>query len=74
MYYCTIIRTIICIIYTISRKLISKYKLYVRNFSGAKMKCMKDYLKPSLRENPNHRILHVGTNAPNSKRSPELTA
>ena len=74
MYYCTIIRTIICIIYTISRKLISKYKLCVRNFSGAKMKCMKDYLKPSLRENPNHVILHVGTNALNSERSPELTA
>ena len=36
------------------------------------MRWMKDYLKHSLRENPNHFILHVVTNDLNSKRSPEL--
>ena len=36
------------------------------------MRCMKDYLKHSLRENPNHFILHMVTNYLNSKRSPEL--
>ena len=33
---------------------------------------MKDYMKPSLGENPDHFILHVGTNDLNSERSPEL--
>ena len=36
------------------------------------MRCMKDYLKHSLRENPNHFILHMVTNDLNSKRFPEL--
>ena len=35
------------------------------------MRCMKDYLKHSLRENPNHFILHMVTNDLNSKRFPE---
>ena len=33
---------------------------------------MKDYMKPSLRENPDHFILHLGTN--DTERSPELIA
>ena len=32
------------------------------SFSRATADCMTDYMKPSLRENPNHFILHVGTN------------
>ena len=35
---------------------------------------MKDYLKPSLRENPDHFVLHVGTNHLDSHRSPDLIA
>ena len=35
---------------------------------------MKDYMKPSLRENPDHFILNVGTNDLNTERSPELIA
>ena len=35
---------------------------------------MKDYAKPSLRENPEHFILHVETNDLDSNRSPELIA
>ena len=35
---------------------------------------MKDYLKPSLRENPDHFVLHVGTNDLDSDRSPDLIA
>ena len=60
--------------YEISRKLPSKCKVYVRNLLGAKTRCMKDYLKPSLRENPDHFILHVETNDLNSEQSPELIA
>ena len=35
---------------------------------------MKDYMKPSLRENPDHFLLQVGTNDLNTERSPELIA
>ena len=31
-------------------------------------------MKPSLRENPNHFVLHIGKNDLNSDRSPELIA
>ena len=33
---------------------------------------MKDYLKPSLRENPDNFVLHVGTNDLDSDQSPDL--
>ena len=37
-----------------------------RDFSSAKISCMKDYIKSTLRElNPEHVILHVGTLACN---------
>ena len=50
-------------------------KVYVRSFSGAKVKCMKDYVKPCIRENdPDHVILHVGTNEMNSELPPERMA
>ena len=46
----------------------------MKKFSGAKTKCMKDYMKPSLRESPDHFILHVGTNDLKTEISPELIA
>ena len=57
----------------ISKKL-QNANVYVKHFSGAKVRCMKDYLKPSLRENPDHFVLHVGTNDLDSDRSPDLIA
>ena len=49
--------------------------VYVRSFSGAKVKCMKDYVKPCIREkNPDYVILHVGTNELNSELPPERIA
>ena len=40
----------------------SEHKVYARSFFKAKVKCMKDYMKPCVREkDPNHVILHVGT-------------
>ena len=36
--------------------------VYVKDFAGAKVRCMKDNIKPSLREKPDHIVLHVGTN------------
>ena len=35
---------------------------------------MNDYIKPLLRENPDHFILHVDPNDLNKKKSPELIA
>ena len=49
-----------------------RHSIYVRNFSGAKVKSMKDYTKPCTREeNPDHIILHVGTNDLISGNSPK---
>ena len=46
-----------------NQKLSNKHKVFVRSFSGAKTNCMRDYIKPCLRENsPEHVVLHVGTN------------
>ena len=43
------------------------HNFYVRIYLGAKLKCMKDYVKPSIREkNPDYIILHVRTNELNS--------
>ena len=58
----------------ISQKLQGNCKVYVKHFSGAKTKCMKDYIKPSQRENSDHYILHVGTNDLCLDRLPELIA
>ena len=33
----------------------------VRSFLGATTRCMKDYLKPLLRKEPDKVILHIGT-------------
>ena len=49
-------------------------KVYVKHFSGAKTHCIKDYLKPSLRQNPSHFILHVGTSDLKSKKSSKAIA
>ena len=39
-------------------------KVHVKNIPGARVKCMQDCIKPSIRENPHqhHLIIHVGTN------------
>ena len=34
----------------ISNQLEKKHKVHVRSFSSAKVKCMKDYIKPCIRE------------------------
>ena len=51
---------------------LTNQKVYVRSFTGAKVKRMKDYVKPRIRENdPDHVIMHVGTNEMNSELPPE---
>ena len=47
----------------IKKRIDNKRKVYERQFSGSKVDCMKDYMKPCIRENnPNNLIFHVGTN------------
>ena len=56
----------------LSAKLDHHHSIYVRNFSEAKVRSMKDYTKPCTREeNPDHIILYVRTNDRNSDNSPE---
>ena len=44
------------------KKVKSDCKICVKHFSGATTNCMEDYMKPTLRKDPNHIILYVGTN------------
>ena len=47
----------------LTKKLRNKRLIKVRSFSGAKVSCMCDHVKPTIQEfNPNHIILHVETN------------
>ena len=56
----------------LSANLDHHHNIYVRNFPGAKFRSMKDYTKPCIREeNPDHIILHVGTNDLSSDNSTE---
>ena len=55
-------------------KTLKNASVYVRHFAGAKMRCMKDHIKPSLREKPHHIVLHVGINDLVSDRPPDLMA
>lgn len=58
--------------WNLSNKLNRNY-VYVRNFPGPKVRSMKDYTKPCIREeNPDHIILHVGTNELNSRKMAEF--
>ena len=59
--------------YDMSKKL-ENCKVYLKSFSGSKVRCMKDHMKPSMREKPDHTILHVGTNDLNSDRPSDLRA
>ena len=59
--------------YEISKSL-ENCKTYVKSFSGAKIRDMQDYVKPTLRENPDQIIAHVETNDLASNKCPEQIA
>ena len=49
--------------YILTKKVRYRYLIKVRSFSGAKVSCMVDHVKPTLRDDkPDHIILHAGTN------------
>ena len=59
----------------ISSKLHNKHKVYVRSFSSAKVKPMKDYSKPFIKQDkPDHLILPVGANDLASENNAERIA
>ena len=51
---------------------IKNCKVYVQSFPGVKIQCMDDYKKPPIRDEPDHFIVHVGTNDLNSELSSKL--
>ena len=61
--------------YFLTRNLNHKCLVKVRSFPGAKVRCLHDYAKPTMRDfNPNQIILHVGTNDLNSEKTSSKTA
>ena len=52
-----------------AKRIQSNCKIYVKTFSGATVSYMEDYMKPSLRNLPDHFIFHVGTNDLSSEKS-----
>ena len=46
----------------LSNNLKRSHKVVVKSFSGAKIQCMRQYIKPSLSQKPDHVIIHIGTN------------
>ena len=49
--------------YLLTKKVRHKFLVKVRPFTGAKVSCMVDHVKPTIRDDkPDHVILHTGTN------------
>ena len=49
--------------YLLTKKIRREHLVKVRSFSGAKISCMTDHVKPTLEDiNPNHIVLRAGTN------------
>ena len=49
--------------YLLTKKVRHKFLVKVRPFTGAKVSCMVDHVKPAIRDDkPDHVILHTGTN------------
>ena len=56
--------------FLLTRKLKHKCLVKVRPFSSAKVRCMHDHVKPTVRDfNSDHIILHCGTNDLNSEQT-----
>ena len=61
--------------YLLTKKIKHKVIVKVRPFTTAKVSCMKDHVKPTVRDiNPQQIILHVGTNNLKTERTASQTA
>ena len=59
--------------YELSQR-VENCEIFVESFSGAKVRCMEDYIQPTLIETPSHVILHVDTNDVTTKQDPQQIA
>ena len=57
--------------YKMKQGMLMGEKVFVRCFPGAQTECMTDYIKPSLKYNPDAVVLHVGTNDLRNNKTPE---
>ena len=55
--------------YKMRQRLENNEKIFIKTFAGATTSCMKDYVRPSLRYNPDAILLHCGTNDLRSDKS-----
>ena len=56
--------------FLLTRNINHRFIVKVRSFPGAKVKCMTNYVKPTIKDfDPEHIIIHVGTNDLNSERT-----
>ena len=61
--------------YFLMKKVRRRYFIKVRSFSGTKVSCMVDHVKPTLRDNkPDHIILPAGTNDLRTKKTTSQAA
>ena len=51
-----------------------KSKVYVKDLPGARVRCIQHYVRPTIKENPDHIIIHVGTNDLTTNIPPEKVA
>ena len=59
--------------YELSQR-VENCKAFFKSFSGAKVSCMEDYIKPTLRKAPGHVILNVSLNDVTTKQDPQQIA
>ena len=61
--------------YLLTKKVRHKFLVKVRPFSGARVSCLVDHVKPTLRDDePDHIILHTGTNDLRSEKTSSTIA
>ena len=56
------------------RQSLKNERIFVKSFPGSTIDCMKDYIKPSLKYDPDAIIIHVGTNDLRTEKEPTQIA
>ena len=56
------------------RKALPNERIYVKSFPGSTIECMKDYIKPSLKYDPEQILIHIGTNDLRREKEPNEIA
>ena len=49
--------------------------VYLESFSGVRIKCMENYVQPTVKTSPDHIVIHIDTNdLPSKKESAEISS